>query len=514
MDKNHLAYGFWTLLIAGFLAGGYYMAMRWVPSAAFFSTSPPEEETYASVAELVGELGETAFEEGDAFSPYSIGQFQPDTLENSGADFQTVAEAEPASDPFASLESAGEGGAVPALPAAEGATPPAAAREVVTEDRDPGLTRFFQRLARAGKDKSQIRIAHFGDSMIEGDLITSALREGLQKLFGGKGVGFVPIHSPHPGFRKTIGHRFSPDWERYVIMGSRNPLNAFGISGEYFLTQPASPLPWVKYEGVDYVSGTSLFPEARLFYGKVPPTQRSGEGPGAFVQVDTGFDQDTLALRGTGLVNQVSLIRLPASTLTLHFSVPTKMPLFGVDIASSTGVIVDNFPSRGNTGTQLNRINPRVISEFHAALDYDLVILQFGLNLVKSDRIDYTRYKRKMEEVIRTLQNALPGVDILLVGVTDKGSNINGEMVTDPSIPHILKTQKELAASMNLPFLDIFSAMGGEGTMIRWAEATPPMANKDYAHVNEAGGAILGGLIKDYLLEHFQQFQDRAAAAR
>ncbi|MEZ4850537.1 MAG: hypothetical protein R3B93_18375 [Bacteroidia bacterium] len=52
--------------------------------------------------------------------------------------------------------------------------------------------------------KGKTRIAYFGDSMIEGDLITQSLRNDLQELLGGQGVGFVPITSQTYGFRKTI----------------------------------------------------------------------------------------------------------------------------------------------------------------------------------------------------------------------------------------------------------------------------------------------------------------------
>ena len=33
--------------------------------------------------------------------------------------------------------------------------------------------------------------------------------------------------------------------------------------------------------------------------------------------------------------------------------------------------------------------------------------------------------------------------------------------------------------------------MGGEGAIIKWASAQPPLANKDYVHLSHAGGARL-----------------------
>ncbi len=53
------------------------------------------------------------------------------------------------------------------------------------------LDNFFNALKNARK--KQVRVAHYGDSTLEGDLISSDLRDLFQKKFGGKGVGIVPI---------------------------------------------------------------------------------------------------------------------------------------------------------------------------------------------------------------------------------------------------------------------------------------------------------------------------------
>ena len=71
------------------------------------------------------------------------------------------------------------------------------AEEAAEEDLAQKLTE----LKNTGKGK--IRIAYFGDSMIEGDLITQTLRKLLQQEFGGQGVGFLPMHSNVAQFRQT-----------------------------------------------------------------------------------------------------------------------------------------------------------------------------------------------------------------------------------------------------------------------------------------------------------------------
>jgi hypothetical protein len=74
------------------------------------------------------------------------------------------------------------------------------------------LSKFFEALYALQTNPNAIHIAYFGDSMIEGDLITMDLRSMLQKRFGGKGVGFMPMTSITAGFRSTIKHEFNDLW--------------------------------------------------------------------------------------------------------------------------------------------------------------------------------------------------------------------------------------------------------------------------------------------------------------
>jgi len=54
------------------------------------------------------------------------------------------------------------------------------------------LHKFFRKILNP---KDVVRVLHYGDSQIEGDRISSFLRNRFQKKFGGYGVGLV---SPKP----------------------------------------------------------------------------------------------------------------------------------------------------------------------------------------------------------------------------------------------------------------------------------------------------------------------------
>ena len=81
--------------------------------------------------------------------------------------------------------------------------------EVTTPKKQPGSIRqpleysdnnktvlysFFGHLKNLKKSGELIRVLHYGDSQIEGDRITSYIRNELQKQFGGLGIGmFAPV---------------------------------------------------------------------------------------------------------------------------------------------------------------------------------------------------------------------------------------------------------------------------------------------------------------------------------
>lgn len=127
-----------------------------------------------------------------------------------------------------------------------------------------GMTRFYQALDELAKSPRSVRIAYFGDSFIEADILTADLREMLQKKYGGCGVGFVTITSMTSGFRPTVRHSFS-GWQSHSVMDSvffdRNKL---GVSGHYFIPNAGA---YVELRGQkSYASRLDTCRRASIFF--------------------------------------------------------------------------------------------------------------------------------------------------------------------------------------------------------------------------------------------------------
>lgn len=103
-----------------------------------------------------------------------------------------------------------------------------------------GMTPFYRALDELAAKPRPVRIAYFGDSFIEADILTADLRAMLQGRYGGCGVGFVTITSPVNGYRPTVRHSFG-GWQSHSVTDSVFfDRGKQGVSGHYFIPTPGA----------------------------------------------------------------------------------------------------------------------------------------------------------------------------------------------------------------------------------------------------------------------------------
>ena len=391
------------------------------------------------------------------------------------------------------------------------AVPPADSAAVAATPRAPavpnlgGLSSFLAALRQTKATGSPTRIAYFGDSMIEGDLLTSDLRNSLQTEFGGSGVGYVPITTITADFRETIHETASANWREYNLVSPKLPAEfPLGISGHVFVPRAvavadsggAAGGSWVQFRAGQHFAPTRRLVQARLFYG--PGAAADG------VTVTTDGRPVWHGLPGQAALNELTLTPgTPARTLRLDFATHGPRPVYGVSFEGPGGVVLDNFSFRGNSGMSLTRIPFRELAAFGKALDYRLIILHYGVNVADARNKSYVFYERAMTRVVDRMQRAFPNASILIIGMSDKSSRIDGEFVTDPSVPRLLAAQQRLAQRNHAAFWNLFEAMGGENSMVGWVENSPALANHDYTHVNSRGARRMADLLYAYLMGEY-----------
>ena len=236
------------------------------------------------------------------------------------------------------------------------------------------LYRFCARLADTAR-RTPVRIAVLGDSFIEGDILTADLREQLQLRYGGRGCGFAPMSSPLTGYRRTVGTR-SAGWNSYNIMQRRTTPEAlrgdYSVSG--WLCRPADGAT-VRWTGSDFRRRLDRCGVARLLFISREPSRLE-------LTLNDSLHR-TFDIPASEALRQI-VVRAPVASLALRVvRGGAGFTGYGVQFEDAAGVTVDNYSIRSNNGQALFGTNPSVNAQIDAFAEYDLVILQYGLNIMQ-----------------------------------------------------------------------------------------------------------------------------------
>lgn len=349
------------------------------------------------------------------------------------------------------------------------------------------LMNFYEKLYEIETSgKGKVRIAYFGDSMNDGDLIVQDIRGEYQSQYGGKGVGFVGITSLSASSRYSVTHEFSKNWITQSFLNVKKPKRAFGVDGQVSFA-PRGSQTWIKYTANDVANCTLLY-NPTLFYG-------SSSNHDASVNITVSKDSSTRYELATDKL--LNTIKLSSSTRTLKatFAKADSIPFYGVNFDDGVGVHVDNFSIRGNSGLPLSLFSKDVMNALDNVLNYDLIILQYGTNVLGYGTTDYSWYETKMSAVVNHLKQCFPNASILIISTADRAIKTNMEMQTDKAVEPLVSNQKLYAENTHSGFINLYTLMGGNGSMVKWVQESPSLANKDYTHFNQKGAKKIGGLI-------------------
>ncbi|MDE6821165.1 SGNH/GDSL hydrolase family protein [Bacteroides acidifaciens] len=369
-----------------------------------------------------------------------------------------------------------------------------------------GMAPFYEALDRvssgtSGSGDNLVRIAVFGDSFIEADIFTADLREMLQKRFGGCGVGFVTITSMTSGYRPTVRHMFS-GWSSHAVTDSVYfDRKKQGISGHYFVPRNGA---YVELRGQNkYASLLDTCQRASIFFYNKASVHLSA-------RVNRG-DSRSYVLAPSKSLQEVQVDgRIGSIRWTVDRADSTLF--YGLAMDGKQGIILDNFSLRGSSGLSLRGIPQQMLKEFNRQRPYDLIILEYGLNVATERGRNYDNYQKGLLAAIEHLKTCFPQAGILLLSVGDRDyKNENGDLRTMPGVKNLIRYQQNIAAESGIAFWNMFEAMGGDGSMAKLVHAKPSMANYDYTHINFRGGKHLAGLLYETLIYGKEQYDRRKA---
>ncbi len=347
----------------------------------------------------------------------------------------------------------------------------------------------------------QVRIMYYGDSQIEGDRITSYLRQILREKKGGTGPGlFLPVMPVM--YTKTYSLKSSANWKRYNYLSykkgeiSHRDFGPFMVSCRFLPEGEKSGIPVKAFVSVrpsgTADSSSSHYDLLRILYGNVSDI--------VYVGVKSGGREifNDVLKKGRGM-SEISCNLDGVDFIQIEFTGQVSPDIYGISIESSTGVIVDNIPQRGSAGLEFTMVGRSNLSESYRLLAPDLFILHYGLNIVRNVADDYSYYERGLTRQLKLLKEVSPSTPIFVVGLTDMALKTGDSIRSYPNIPSIIQAQKNATIAAGVSFWDSFTSMGGSLSIVSWAERQPPLAQKDYVHLTYTGADSLSVLLADEL---------------
>ena len=353
------------------------------------------------------------------------------------------------------------------------------------------------RRALASGESGPVRIAFLGDSFMEGDILTGDIREMLQEAFGGRGVGFVPVESIVSGLRQTVFHEFG-GWEGFSIKKKNDSItdSRFLLSG--YLYVPQNDDAFVSYKTSKFKKYLTDVTQAAFVFinpGNTVIRVTVNDSIERTFTPPSSPDIQRIVVRDVGKIN----------SLTFRFSATEGFIAYGVLMDGDRGIAVDNYADRGSSGMQFYKLRKGYNQAYDAFCGYDMIVLEFGINVVAKDMTDYSWFERQMVSVVKNIRRCYPSADIILMGVGDRSTKEDGEYVTMPEIKSMIAHQRSIARKCGIGFFDVYSAMGGENSMVKFVEKR--WAAKDYTHVSSAGAKVIAREFVDALLDEIEPME-------
>ena len=363
------------------------------------------------------------------------------------------------------------------------------------------LDAFFDKLANG----EGVRIAFMGDSFVEGDIVTCDLREELQSRFGGRGVGFVTADIPFATVRKSV-KRTSANWKTYSVMkrkeASELSRDRFFISAYLAEGRAGATTRWQATNAFPSLDSCSV---ARILL-------ISRDTSRVEVSVCDTIRRE-FVIAGDERVREI-YVEAPADDVRIRV-IDGNILCYGASMETTGGVTVDNYSVRSNNGHAIFGTSATVNRQIDEMLGYDLVVLQYGLNIMQQGQRVYAKYRDQLRDMIAYAERCFPNAAIVVVGVSDRWvkNAETGEYEPIGSVDALTSYQRAAADSCNVAFWNTSRVMQNLGGMP--AFVANGWAAKDYTHINYAGGKrIARALTESITARVYRKLLAKEEAAR
>ncbi len=395
---------------------------------------------------------------------------------------------------------------------------------VEIEGREGALAAFFSRLdalreARASGGSDVVRVLHWGDSHVAADYWTGELRRLFQERFGDAGTGHVMPGRPFRFHRHARAKSLpASGWE---TAGLGNGLfdGIYGLSGLGMV-----PISGAGPAAVE--TDFSFFEVQLAVFGSGSCVSVTVDGSTVFAGV---LDGPMAPEGGEAIEPQCAVVEVQASPgepYGLAFVAPAEplaegvhrlevadscggtVRLLGADFVSGRpGILWDALGVNGAELAVLREWDPSLRAALLARADPALIVVSYGTNDMGRGDLDLASYEAEAEAVLAEIRGDAPEASVLVTGPTDRGSRKRRvRNLLRPNEVLVVEALRRAASKTGCAFWDTRAAMGGEGSIPRWAAAG--LAQRDLVHLTARGYERLAGLLFERILSAYGRVRD------
>jgi len=372
----------------------------------------------------------------------------------------------------------------------------------IEDPSNQALSRFYESLTRTSQGEWVSRIVHYGDSHVAADILTAALRRQLQLAFGDAGIGFVLPGRPWSGYsRSGVTSQTSAGWQIEGLSQASVTLDdRLGIAGVSLNTLANG-------EWITLTAAGSYFD---IYALKQP-------GGGSITILLDGIEQKrniSLASRTTEPIRlEIVSVTDAIHKIEIRTSSPGRSKIFGIAIEhNSSGLVYDVFGINGARASRPMQWNWKVLARGLGNRSPDLIVVAYGSNEVTDVDLDINEYQANFELLLNRFQEAVPHASILVIGPPDRAIRAGQVWKTASRMTALVDAQRRAAFAAGAAFYDLFNAMGGSGSIQRWASQFPPLAQQDRVHLTAGGYRLVAEWLYTALMAGYLESDPKTGA--
>lgn len=378
-------------------------------------------------------------------------------------------------------------------------------------ENEAALAAFYQALAELAEGRvsgGKLRVLAYGASHTQGDFFTGYLRRYLQSRFGNGGLGFMQFASVNDYYRSADASVESNAFRIEHVQRKDAPEHGrFGLLGAAAVGRFSYAKATIKRS--TRASNTELGNKLDVYFLHEP-------GGGDFLLRADGTELLRQSTRGDAHSPGYASVEIPSTwnELSIRPKGNGSVRLFGGAIETdSPGIVIDTLGINGTRAANQLGWDESIWREHVARRDPRLILLAYGTNEAVDTKQPIEEYEANLIQVIDRVKQAAPDASCLLVGPGDFPKEIEGGFMPRPRLLEIVDVQRKLAFERGCGFWDTLEFMGGEGAMLRWSRALPPMGAQDRIHLTARGYVRWGMMLGDALMLPFDRQAPATATA-